>query len=65
MTFLYFCTRFPEGLHGVIPYMGGWKEDLVIFLIDADVDGFQQISEAKAFELIDTKDFPELYRVKE
>lgn len=65
MTFLYFCTRFPEGLHGVIPYMGGWKGNLVIFLIDADVDEIKQISEAEAFELMDTRDFPELYHVKE
>ena len=38
MTIKTIYTRFPDGLHGVLPYLGGVLGDKCIIAIDADTE---------------------------
>ena len=52
MRIIAVCTRFPEELHGLVPYLVGEQGDKRIIVIDSDIEGSQKISMEEAASLI-------------
>ena len=52
MKLIAVLTRYPEGLHGALPYFVGEQGENRAIVIDADVDGYKKISLKEAAELV-------------
>ena len=63
MKLIAVCTRYPEDLHGKLPYIIGEQGEKRIILIDADVDGFQRISMEEAANLVGEEAITDAQRI--